>query len=255
MNNGNLIQLTDVDVTHAAAPAVVIRAVSWEIAPGDCWVVGGAPASGKTSLLATAAGLQTPAGGTLRILGGALAQATEAEQIAWRRSIGFVFANGGRLLHHLTVAENVALPLEYHLEQDTGQTAARVAELLTRAELLPLAAAMPSRLSGRLQQRASLMRALAVPTQVLFLDDPLSGLAPRDVRWWLDLLAELRARATAAGPPLTVVASCSDFRGWLDTATQFGVIEGDRFRVLGGRAHVLASETAAVRELLDGRNH
>jgi len=114
----NLIELSNVDVTHQTGHAVVVRAVSWQIAPGDFWVIGGAPGSGKSSLLATAAGLQAPAGGTLRILGRALAESTEAEQIAWRRSIGFVFANGGRLLHHLTVAENVALPLEYHLEQD-----------------------------------------------------------------------------------------------------------------------------------------
>jgi ABC-type transporter Mla maintaining outer membrane lipid asymmetry ATPase subunit MlaF len=180
MNEGMIIELSDVDVLQEDGFAVLLRAVNWRIAPGDFWVVSGGPSSGKTSLLATAAGLNRHGGGTLRIFGRDLAEAAEEEQVEWRRRIGFVFENGGRLLHHLTLVENLALPLQYHLELDEQEVQTKVAEMLERAELQSHAQTTPSRLTVRARQRAGLMRALAVPTQVLFLDNPLRGLSARE---------------------------------------------------------------------------
>jgi len=53
---------------------------------------------------------------------------------------------------------------------------------------------------------------LAVPTEVLFLDNPLSGLSSRDARWWIEYLHELRRDRNTGGAALTVVAACDDFR-------------------------------------------
>jgi ABC-type transporter Mla maintaining outer membrane lipid asymmetry ATPase subunit MlaF len=251
MSKEAFIELSDVDVLRENGSAVLLRAVNWRIAPGDFWVLSGGRSSGKTSLLATAAGLNRLGGGTLRIFGRNLAEATEEEQVEWRRRIGFVFENGGRLLHHLTVAGNLALPLEYHLELEEQVVRKKVEEMLERAELSAYAHATPSRLSLRAQQRVGLMRALAVPTQVLFLDNVLNGLSAREERWWLDALRELRSHyATPDGKPLTIAASSDDFRGWLDLANRFALIHGDQLRVLGGREELLANKEAAVLELV-----
>jgi phospholipid/cholesterol/gamma-HCH transport system ATP-binding protein len=251
--NGNesIIELNDVNVVHEDAPDVVlVRGVNWRIALGEFWVVGGDQASGKTSLLATAACLNRPGSGTVRLFGRELAQATEAEQVNWRRRIGFVYEHGGRLFSHLTVAENVALPLEYHVEADDATLFARVDELLTLAELRPVRDLMPSRLNVRLQQRVGLVRALAVPTEVLFLDNPLGGLGARDMRWWLAFLRDLQSRHRAKGSPLTIAVACGEFRGWLDVASHFAIIENGEFRVIGGRDQVLASQEPAVKEFV-----
>ena len=251
MSEEIIIELNGVDVVHEDAPDVVlVRGVNWRIARGEFWAIGGDQASGKTSLLGTAAGLNRPAAGTLKIFGRELSEATEAEQVEWRRRIGFVFENGGRLLSHLSVAENVALPLDYHLDSDEAQTKARVEELLAQGELTAYAHARPSRLSPRVQQRVSLVRALAVATRVLFLDNPLGGLGLRETRWWLGFLRDLQSRLAAKGEPLAIVATGNDFRGWLDTASHFAIIEGAQLRVLGGREQVIASEEPAVREFL-----
>jgi phospholipid/cholesterol/gamma-HCH transport system ATP-binding protein len=154
------------------------------------------------------------------------------------------------LFSHLTVAENVALPLEYHVEADDATLFARVDELLTLAELRPVRDMMPSRLNVRLQQRVGLVRALAVPTDVLFLDNPLAGLGPRDARWWLTFLRELQSKHRARGSPLTIVAAGGEFRGWLDVASHFAIIEKGEFCVLGGREQVLASQEPTVREFI-----
>jgi phospholipid/cholesterol/gamma-HCH transport system ATP-binding protein len=246
-----LIELVGVEVVHEEAPEqVLVQAVDWQIGPGECWVVAGDSASGKTSLLATAAGWNRPATGTLRIFGRELGEVSEAEQVGWRRRIGFVFEHGGRLLSHLTVSQNVALPLAYHTELEPEAIRARVRELLAQVEMETYAGVLPSRLSPRLQQRVALARALAMSREVLFLDNPLGGLSQSGMRWWSGFLRETRARQQAQGRPLTVVASAEDFRGWQELADHFAMIHERGFRVLGGRDQLAGSGDAVVREFL-----
>lgn len=251
MNDPSLIELIHLDVVHEDAPSqVLVRGVNWRIERGDFWIVGGDPSSGKTSLLATAAGLNRPAAGTLRIFGRDLADATEPEQVEWRRHIGFVFEGGGRLFSHLTVAANIALPLQYHLGHDDDSVMARVEELLDWAQAKVYARFMPSRLNQAVQQRVALARALAVPTRVLYLDNPLGGLSLRERRWWLDALRGLQTKQKSAGEPLTIVATGNDFRGWLGLADRFAVIRDRSLHVVGGREDIEKSAEPAVREMI-----
>jgi len=251
------IELAGVAVTHAdATEAVLVRDVNWRIGSGDFWAVSGRQASGRSSLLMTAAGLNRPMAGTVRILGKDFAEAHEKDRVEWRRRIGYVFEYSGRLFSHLTVAQNIALPLQYHGGKDENEIAARVDELLTMTKLQDYAGHMPSRLSLGVQQRVGLARALA-PTwgkgstiEILFLDNPLSTLSPRECRWWLDFVRQLHENHRAKGKPLTVVASADDFRGWLDVADLFAILEGGRFRVVGGREQLSASAEPVVRDFL-----
>jgi ABC-type transporter Mla maintaining outer membrane lipid asymmetry ATPase subunit MlaF len=226
-----LLELAGADVLDETTGNVVLRDVNWRVARGEFWAIGGAPGSGKSALLATAAGLNRPDSGNLRLFGQNLAEASEETQVSWRRRIGFVFAHGGRLFNHLTVAENVALPVLYHEE---GDATARVNTALARAELTAFAQAMPSRLPPRLRQRAAVLRAVIVPAEILFLDEPLTGQSAREVKWWTDFLREQQR----AG--VTVVATCIDFGPWRGLADRFAVIRGEQ---------LLASEPAGVPEL------
>jgi phospholipid/cholesterol/gamma-HCH transport system ATP-binding protein len=231
MTGDALIELAGVDVLDEATGMTALRGVDWRVARGEFWVLGGAAGSGKTALLATAAGLNRPGRGMVRLFGQDLAAASEETQVSWRRRTGFVFAHGGRLFSQLTVAENVALPLLYHEE---GEAGARVATALARAELTAFADTMPSRLTQRLRQRVALLRAVAVPAEILFLDEPLTGQAGREAKWWTDFLRERQQ----AG--LTVVATCIDFEPWQGLADRFAVIKGEQ---------MLAIEPASVPEL------
>ena len=108
---------------------------------------------------------------------------------------------------------------------------------------------MPSRLSLGVQQRVALARSLASPIEVLFLDNPLTTLSWRETRWWLDFLLKLHQNR-GQDKPLAVVASADDFRGWIGVASQFAVVEGGQFRVIGGREQVESAAEPAVREFL-----
>jgi ABC-type transporter Mla maintaining outer membrane lipid asymmetry ATPase subunit MlaF len=246
-----VIELGAVPVSYMDDPEVVlIHDVNWRIGRGDFWVVSGRPSCGKSALLMTAAGLNRPVRGRLRILGQDVAEAHEKDRVNWRQRIGYVFEHSGRLFGLLNVAQNVALPMQYHVGMEEADIATRVDELLALTGLQDYAGEMPSHLSLSIQQRVGLARALALSPEVLFLDNPLSTLSLRECRWWLDFLRQLQESRRAQGKTLTLVASADDFRGWADEASQFAVVEGGQFQVVGGRDELSASAEPVVQDFL-----
>jgi ABC-type transporter Mla maintaining outer membrane lipid asymmetry ATPase subunit MlaF len=249
--SGTAIELAGVQISYADAPDVaVLQDVKWQIGFGEFWVVGGQPSSGKSSLLLSAAGLNRPVAGKLRIFGREMTATHEKDTLSWRRRIGFVFEHSGQMFSRLTVAQNIALPLQYHGGMSDDEIAARVDALLTMTELQEYAPFVPGRLSLGVQQRVGLARALALPVELLFLDNPLSTLSMREARWWLDFLGKLYESRRAESKPLAIVASADDFRGWIDVADHFAIVRDGRFDVIGGREQVAAATEPAVREFL-----
>jgi phospholipid/cholesterol/gamma-HCH transport system ATP-binding protein len=221
------------DVAQEEQPdVVVVRAVDWIIGPGEWWAVGGGPGSGKTSLFSTAAGLTPPVTGAIQIFGRSYWKVGEHEQIALRRRVGFVFDGGGRLFAHMTVLDNIVLPIQYHTNCSAQSAREQAFRLLTRAGLEDHASMMPSRLSTALRRKVALVRTLTAPVEILFLDGPIAGLGPGDARWWLDFLRGLLEQAAERGGSLSIVASGYDLRRWLGWADHFGVLSDGSFRTL-----------------------
>jgi phospholipid/cholesterol/gamma-HCH transport system ATP-binding protein len=232
----------------AVAPSP--RDVEWRICPGDFWVVGGGAGSGKTRLLETAAGLRPPASGTVRLFG-ARADTLSAEAArATRRRIGFVYGAGGRLLGHLTLAQNLALPLCYHRNCRPEAVETEVARLVAQFELQPLAQRLPGQVNGACRQRAALARALALAPEVLFLDDPLAQLNTAQIHWWLGWLSSPPRPAEVRPLPATIVVATDDLRPWLAEHRQYALLHDGRWQVLGDRDQLAASPESLRRELL-----
>jgi phospholipid/cholesterol/gamma-HCH transport system ATP-binding protein len=244
MSEWTQVELAGVDVSGQDDPGrVLVRDVSWSVERGEWWAIGGAPASGKSALLSVAAGLSPQVRGVVRIFGRDVGRTHDSEQAVARQEIGFVFENGGGLLGRLTVAENIALPLRYHQDLDPAEVRTRVDALLRLAGLEGLAGLAASQLTAALRQRVALLRSLAAPLRILFLDSPFRGLAPSGIQWWLGFLRELRARRAASGEPLSLITSAYDFHALREDAERFAVLERERFRVLEA-----ADEVAAYRE-------
>jgi ABC-type transporter Mla maintaining outer membrane lipid asymmetry ATPase subunit MlaF len=186
-----LIELVRVDVASARTGDRVIADVNWTIRSGDRWVVAGVHGAGKSDLISTAAGLQKPLNGSVVAFDRDCASLADPALTETRTRIGIVFKNGGRMFAHLTVAENIALPLRYRFDWTYSQAADAVDKILKLTGLESHAQSTASAMGGNWLQRVGLARALALKPEVLFLDEPLAGLESRHRQWWQGFLGQL----------------------------------------------------------------
>ncbi len=152
----------------------VVDGVSLTVAAGELVVLVGDSGSGKTTTLKMVNRLEEPTSGTVRIDG----EDTRAiSGPILRRRIGYVFQQVG-LFPHLTIAQNVAVPLELQ-GWDRARIEERVADVLGWMELEPsIAGRLPAALSGGQRQRVGVARALAAEPKLMLLDEPFGALDP-----------------------------------------------------------------------------
>jgi putative ABC transport system ATP-binding protein len=168
--------------------------VSFELDRGEMVALVGPSGCGKTTALNLVAAVDRPDSGTVGVAGVDVGNATEGELVALRRrAIGMVF-QAFHLVPHLTVEENVALPLALDGRRDPE----RVSELLARVGLEHRRRHYPSELSGGEQQRTAVARALVHRPQVVVADEPTGNLDSRTGAAVVELLAELRREQGAA---------------------------------------------------------
>jgi ABC-type sulfate/molybdate transport systems ATPase subunit len=211
-----------------------VEGIDWTVQEGDWWMVEGAPGTGKSRLLATAAGLHPPTAGRVRLFGAVPENLRDHELSRLRRRLVLVFEQGGRLLQDLTVEQNVALPVGYHdLASDVPS---RVSELLEATQLSALARHRPSQISMAWRQRAALTRALALRPEVLLLDNPFLHLDHVHWRWWISFLQQLSAgHPVLSGRGLTLVMACAERRGWLPPEVLYAQLSDRAWNLLGPR--------------------
>jgi ABC-type transporter Mla maintaining outer membrane lipid asymmetry ATPase subunit MlaF len=248
------IEMCDVAMTSLRDQSLpVAEQVNWSVHPGDYWVVAGLHGSGKSDFLLTTAGLLPPAGGRYRLFGEQMPIFDEA-RLATRLRLGLVF-DGGQLFSHLTVAQNVALPLRYHRDLTPAEADAEVAALLRAMDLTDQAEARPSALGRSWQKRVGLARALILKPELLLIDEPLGGLDLRHTHWWLSFLDQLsRGHSPCHQPAVTLVVTTAEFRPWRGHGRQFALLQQNRLLPLGGWDQLQSSTEPQVRELLTERH-
>jgi putative ABC transport system ATP-binding protein len=172
----------------------VLDGLSLGVARGEYVAVVGESGSGKSTLLNLIAGLDQPDAGTVVVDGVNLGAMDDEQRTLTRRAkLGFVFQSF-HILPHLTVAQNVELPLVL-LGEARDARAERVAELLTAVGLGDRGASMPRELSGGELQRIALARALVHRPLLILADEPTGNLDPDTAQTVLRLLAhEIRSR-------------------------------------------------------------
>ena len=179
--------------------ATVFAGVDLRVAPGEVVALLGESGVGKSTLLNCIAALDTPSTGRVEVDGVDVTQLDEPAQAAWRRGcVGFVF-QAFHVLPHLTVGQNVALPLLLLGRPDPE----RVARMLDVVGLAGFDARLPRTLSGGQLQRVAIARALVHRPRLLLADEPTGNLDPVTAERVVELLlAQVRA-AGAAGVLVT----------------------------------------------------
>jgi phospholipid/cholesterol/gamma-HCH transport system ATP-binding protein len=189
--NGARPQITVRDLTMAFGDFVVMRDLNFAINDGDVFIIMGGSGSGKSTLLRHLIGLEEPAKGEILYGEKNFTQADDGEKRKILRRVGVLFQSGG-LWSSMTLAENIGLLLEDCTDLDPEEIREVASLKLALVGLKGFEDYYPSEISGGMQKRAGLARAMALDPEVLFFDEPSAGLDPVSARLLDELILELR---------------------------------------------------------------
>ena len=159
----------------------VLKDINVSYEPGKCNMIIGASGSGKTVLLKNLIGLMTPDSGEISYGDRKLSSMTEEEKRELHQKIGILF-QGSALFDFATVLENVMFPMEFFTDWSYAQRKERAQYCLERVNVIGSDNKYPNELSGGMQKRVGIARAIALNPEYLFCDEPNSGLDPADCK-------------------------------------------------------------------------
>lgn len=170
---------------------VIQHDLNFAVRHGDTFVIMGGSGCGKSTLLRHMIGLKKPARGKVIYGGKSLWEASPEERQALLRGVGVLYQKGA-LWSSMTLAENVAMPLQEYTDLAPSEVQELVSLKLALVGLAGFDDYYPSEISGGMQKRAGLARAMALDPKILFFDEPSAGLDPISSRLLDDLIIELR---------------------------------------------------------------
>lgn len=170
---------------------VVMKDLTFEVESGEVFAIMGGSGSGKSTLIKHLFGQMRPSAGTIRIGGRDLWEMSGDERAAMLREVGILY-QADALWSTMTLAENVALPLEEHTTLTAPDIDRIVSLKLALVGLRGFEDFRPHEISGGMRKRAALARAIALDPDLLFFDEPTSGLDPISARRLDDLILQLR---------------------------------------------------------------
>ena len=170
-----MIKVENLNKSFDGVPVLKDISVTYE--PGMCNMIIGASGSGKTVLLKNLIGLQQPDSGDISYGDRKLSGMTDKEKKILRQSIGILF-QGSALFDFATVIENVMFPMEFFTDWSAAQRRERAQYCLEKVNVIGSDDKYPNELSGGMQKRVGIARAIALNPEYLFCDEPNSGLDP-----------------------------------------------------------------------------
>ncbi len=188
------MQSPHLDIQHltmAYGDSIIQRDLNFSVAHGEIFVIMGGSGCGKSTLLRHLVGLIPPHQGRILIGGNDLWQATPAERNRIISHCGVLY-QGGALWSSMTLAENIEVPLKEYTSLSARQIREVISYKLSLVGLAGFEDYYPSEISGGMQKRAGLARAIALDPEILFFDEPSAGLDPISSRLLDDLILELR---------------------------------------------------------------
>jgi len=223
------------DLTMAYGDRVIQQDLAFTVNRGDIFIIMGGSGCGKSTLLRHLIGLRQPAAGEVLYDGVDFWSLPPDERQRIMRRFGVLYQSGA-LWSSMTLAENVALPLEENTSLGKAEIADLVSLKLALVGLSGFEEYYPSEMSGGMKKRAGLARAIALDPDILFFDEPSAGLDPISSRMLDDLIIELRdslgATVVVVTHELASIFAIGTNSVFLDAGAKTMIAGGDPRRLL-----------------------
>lgn len=181
-----------VNFTKSFGTKKVHQGISFDVRQGECLGLIGGSGTGKSVLLRSLIGLLKPDSGQILIDGQDITHLNERDLIPIRKKVAYAF-QGGALFDSMTVYENLAYPLREHTSMTPGQITVKITELLAAFGLTGNEKIYPANLSGGMQKRLGLARAIIMDPAVILYDEPTAGLDPYNTKRISEMILKLKS--------------------------------------------------------------
>ena len=232
---GTDAHITVEDLTMAYGDFIIQRDLTFTIERGDIFIIMGGSGCGKSTLMRHLIGLKSPARGRIMFEEVNFWDAEVAVRERMMRRFGVLYQSGA-LWSSMTLAENISLPLGEYTKLSPKDIGELVSLKLSLVGLTGFEDYYPAEISGGMQKRAGLARAMALDPEILFFDEPSAGLDPVSARLLDDLILELRdslgATVVIVTHELASIFAIGNNSVFLDPDTKTMIAEGDPNKLL-----------------------
>ena len=192
-----MVEITVSKFTKRFGAKTVHRGVSFELEKGQCMGLIGGSGSGKSVLLRSLIGLEHPDSGDVIVKGQNVRELDEKGMIELRKKVAYVF-QGGALFDSMSVYDNLAYPLREHTTRSESEIAINIRAVLESFGLSGNESLFPADLSGGMQKRLGLARAIILKPDIVLYDEPTAGLDPFNTRKIQEMILSLKKQGVTS---------------------------------------------------------
>ncbi len=239
----SLIQFKNIRKSYGKK--VVHEDISFEIRKGEILTLMGGSGSGKSVLLRSLIGLERPDGGEILFHGTDVTKLNEEKLTDVRKRIAYCFQYGA-LFDSFSVFENLAYPLREHTKLTESEIKERVAGALDQIGLGDTKDLLPSDLSGGMQRRVGVARAIIMKPEVILYDEPTTGLDPYNTKQILKIILELQKQGA------TTVLVTHDMTSIFEVTDRVAFLRDGKIRTLGTADEIKATKDEVLKGFING---
>ena len=232
------------NIEKSFGDAHILKGISTVFETGKANLIIGQSGSGKTVLLKSLLGIHTPEVGTISFDGRIYSDLSDDEIRALRTEIGMVF-QGSALFDSMTVEQNVAFPLRMFTSKKSKQVRERVNEVLERVNLVDANNKFPSEISGGMQKRVAIARAIVNNPKYLFCDEPNSGLDPET-----SILIDVLIQEITEEYQITTVINTHDMNSVLQIGQKIVFLKNGKKEWEGDKEQILETKNKSIVEFV-----
>ena len=233
-----------VDVKKSFGDTEVLKGITTDFEPGKCNLIIGLSGAGKSVLLKMLVGLFKPTSGAIYYGDHKFSEMDEEEIKELRKQVGMLF-QGSALFDSMTVEENILFPLEMFTRNTPAENRDRVNNVLERVNLQGSNAKYPSEVSGGMQKRVGIARAIVLDPKYLFCDEPNSGLDPKT-----SIVIDELIQSITVDNNITTVINTHDMNSVMEIGDNINLLSQGKLVWRGNKSEVLDTDNETLEHFI-----